>query len=494
MTRVVTRFRAVLLAAAACCASAEAGPFIDPGDLALRHDIQRLSDRNIIKGPVTTWPLAWGPLLDDLGDVDVSSLPPSIADSVLRLRHRAQIETQSNVLGFQAELGLAAEPTRIRGFRDTPRGEVEVSAGAEWLGDWLSAELNVQYVDGDPEVDEYRADGSMLGIVAGNWSISANTLERWWGPGWDGSLILSNNARPIPSLSVDRLFTDPFESRWLSWLGPWDLSVTFGQLESVREIPNAQFFGMRFTFRPLRSLEIGLSRSAHWCGDGRPCDAGTFFDLLIGNDNRGDPGVTGDNEPGNQLAGIDLRYTPPLFDHAFAVYGQFIGEDEAGGFPSRFLGLIGGEWSGYVLDRWSARLFAEFAGTSCQFHESSELFNCAYNHGTYETGYRYRGRVIGHGADNDARLVSVGALFVDAGRFEWHALLRYGKLNRGGPADARNSLTPTPLDIHSVDVIHRRPLIVGDAEIGLGYESIDGSPSAAFASDARIYLQWRHQF
>ena len=33
-----------------------AGPFIPAGDLALRHDIQRLADAGIIKGPTTTWP------------------------------------------------------------------------------------------------------------------------------------------------------------------------------------------------------------------------------------------------------------------------------------------------------------------------------------------------------------------------------------------------------------------------------------------------------
>ena len=51
----------------------------------------------------------------------------------------------------------------------------------------------------------------MIGVVAGNWSIAASTQDRWWGPGWDGSIILSNNARPIPSLTLDRVFTDAFK-------------------------------------------------------------------------------------------------------------------------------------------------------------------------------------------------------------------------------------------------------------------------------------------
>ncbi len=43
-----------------------AGPSIAPGDLALRHDIQRLDDYGVLSGPVKTWPLSWGPILSDL--------------------------------------------------------------------------------------------------------------------------------------------------------------------------------------------------------------------------------------------------------------------------------------------------------------------------------------------------------------------------------------------------------------------------------------------
>ncbi len=42
-------------------------------------------------------------------------------------------------------------------------------------------------------------DGSYLGVNVGNFMLSAGYIERWWGPGWDGSLILSTNARPIPA-------------------------------------------------------------------------------------------------------------------------------------------------------------------------------------------------------------------------------------------------------------------------------------------------------
>ena len=63
-----------------------AGPAIAPGDLALRHDIQRLADYGALSGPVTTWPLSWGPILSDLQNY--RSTERWFAATVLMLSYR----------------------------------------------------------------------------------------------------------------------------------------------------------------------------------------------------------------------------------------------------------------------------------------------------------------------------------------------------------------------------------------------------------------------
>ena len=178
-----------------------AGPFVPAGDVALRADIQRLADHGIIKGPTSTWPLAWGPILEDLGNVNSTQLPAAILSSLHRIRDRADWETRTTEVTLNAKVAVADNPTRIRSYRNTPRGKAEVSAGVGWTGDWFSVDLNVQGVDSDQDSEQFRADDSMIGVILGNWSVAASTQQRWWGPGWDGSLILSNNARPIPSLT-----------------------------------------------------------------------------------------------------------------------------------------------------------------------------------------------------------------------------------------------------------------------------------------------------
>ncbi|MGI9272592.1 MAG: capsule assembly Wzi family protein [Woeseiaceae bacterium] len=493
-TRMTLRLWCLSISVLFFSASALAGPFVPAGDMALRHDIQRLADYGIIKGTITTWPLAWGPILYDIGNVETSELPRDIADALLRVKQRSNWQTRDKELLFNAELGVAEKPGRIRTFENTPRGEAEASVGVSWISDWFSVDLNVQYVDSDLDDEDFRADNSQISVIAGNWSIAASTQQRWWGPSWDGSLILSNNARPFPSLTIDRVFTDPFKTKWLSWLGPWDFSVMMGQLEKERDIPNTKFFGMRLNFRPIQNLEIGLSRAAQWCGDDRPCDAGTFKNLLLGRDNRGSAGISAENEPGNQLAGVDFRWTPKLFDSNVGIYGQFIGEDEAGGFPSRFMGQYGVEWSSYLFDRWSTRAFAEYSATICQFHESSKIYNCAYRHTIYTSGYRYRGLPIGHGADDDAKILALGVLLLDADNTQWRAIFRTGELNSGGFPDSRNSFSPTPQDIVSFDVSHKRAFQFGVIEVGLGFEEIDDAVSGTKTSDGRAYLQWRSSY
>lgn len=464
---------------------AAASPLVPVGDPALRADIQLLADHGLIEGPVTSWPLSWDQILADLESTDPGAiLPPHVFNALARVREAALRQTAVDDVRYTARLSAADDPSRIRSFADTPRESGEIGGGISWTSDWLAVDLNAQFVSSPEDGKEWRADGSFAGVDLGNFVIAASTLDRWWGPGWDGSLILSNNARPIPAVTIDRSFTEGFDWPVLRWLGPWDLSVIFGRMESERTVPEAQIFGLRFNFRPLTGLEIGLSRTAQWCGEGRPCDLGTFADLFAGRDNRGDDGIEVASEPGNQLAGIDFRWSLARWRFPVAVYGQFIGEDEAGGFPSRFLAQLGGEASGSWSDRWSWRWFGEVAETSCGFYDSGGVFNCAYNHGIYLDGYRYYGRSIGHGADNDARVASVGLLLLDDAGTRWNLRARYGELNRGGVPDARNNLTPVAEDLASLDVTWSRNFRLGVIEVGAGAERTGDT-------DFRGYFQWR---
>ena len=486
--------RFLTLAALLVASNSLAGPVAPAGDIGLRHDLQMLADYGAVRSPTLAWPMAWDAILADLeaAQAEDLNLPVAVRSTYNRVLARAQRETRRSDARFNARLSASEKPTRIRGFTNAPYEEGELSAGFSWAGEHVSLDLNATGAYEPLDDKEARADGSRIAIDWGNVTFGASTMDRWWGPGWDGSLILSNNARPIPAFTISRNRTQAFETKWLSWLGPWDLDVIWGFMEEERVVPNARFFGMRFSFRPVPSLEIGLSRTAQWCGDGRPCDFDTFADLFLGRDNVGDAGVTPENEPGNQLAGFDLRWSNTWFGQPSAIYLQAIAEDEAGGFPSRYMGQVGIETSGYIKNRWSYRWYAEWAGTSCDVIKSEVLYNCAYNHGVYQTGYRYHGRAIGHGIENDSSVVSSGFVLVNTESHSWHALVRVGDLNRDGPIDIRNTLTATPLELESIDLHYSRPVgQLGWLDIGLGYERITDTLSGENFNDARGFLTWR---
>jgi len=477
-----------LLLVAACPRGALAEPFLMPGDERLRHDVQLLADAGILRMPVITWPMSWPDIARDVLEAPES---PDFNDATLaalaRVRSQARREASRGFSGAGLKVSGALEPEQLRRFADSPREEGELQASAGWLGDHIAVTLRASVVVDPDDDQEFRADGSYVAFTLGNWIASAGFMDRWWGPGWEGDLILSNNARPIPTLTLERNYSDPFKSRWLSWIGPWRASIAVGELESSDvAVPNAKLLEMRVNFRPRPWLEFGLSRTAQFCGDGRPCDFDTFVDLMLGRDNRSDE-LSEDEEPGNQMAGYDARLSSPWKALPMALYTQWIGEDEAGGFPSKFLGLLGAEiWGSNRLGGW--RLHGEFADTACTFTREEPDFNCAYRNTLYPQGYTYRGRIIGHSMDNDSRMYSLGGTLVRPGGDVVSFLARKVELNRDGTGE--HTISDVPLDLYNVELRYSRSFGVGRLSLGAGY---DDSPAAS-GSDVRGFLTWQQGF
>ena len=177
--------------------AALAAPLAAPGDMGLRHDIQVLADYGAISGPVTTWPLSWDALLADLERIETDDvvLPNAVIPTFQRVLARAQREARRGQHSITGHLSAAEEPTQIRGFSNTPREQGEIGAGYSWFGKHLSIDLNASYVDDPVDGEDVRGDGSQIGVDFGNWSVAASTMDRWWGPGWDGSLLSCRTMR-----------------------------------------------------------------------------------------------------------------------------------------------------------------------------------------------------------------------------------------------------------------------------------------------------------
>lgn len=465
-----------------------AEPWLAPGDARLRHDLQLLSDAGIVHAPLTAWPVSWAEVARDVRAAgDETQRPAYIIAALGRVRAAAADATQIGDIRLDARIAGSEHPMTLRRFADVAREEGEIAAGAQYTGERFAWRLQATAVSNAADDKDLRPDGSYAGVVFGNWMLSAGYIDRWWGPGWEGSLIYGTNARPIPSITLERNYSDPFEHPWLAWIGQFRTVVTMGQLEGNRhDAPHAQLFGMRFTWKPHPRLEVGISRSAQWCGDGRPCDLGTFWDLLTGNDN--DQPLP--QQPGNQMAGFDLRWSLPWAP--VAVYMQAIGEDEANYMPSKYLGLFGAEmWGGWGERSWRAHV--EYADTTCAFYESDPQFGCAYHNGNYSDGYQFRDRSIGHAIDGDSQQIALGGMLVNGDGSSWELAAQSAKVNRKG-ANPVHSVAAIATEIRSADVYYRRMLFDGDLKLGLGYEERQSSATNINSGDLRGFAEWSRQF
>ncbi len=464
-----------------------AAPWISPGDPTLRHDLHVLADAGLISTPMMAWPLPWGSIISDLDSFKRSNHPIDAHAEAALDRVKIRILRETRLFEPSARISLAAskEPPRLRGFFAEPRANWEANATIGWTGERFASQLAITTVNGDPiDGQRLRLDGSWGAMALGNWLVTIGMVDRWWGAGWDDNLILSTNTRPIPALSVQRNFPDRFESAWLRWLGPWSTSIVMGQLENQRVVPQARFFGWQFNFKPLPTLELALERTAQWCGKERPCGLGTFLDLLAGRDNVDAAEIR--TEPGNQLAGLSIRYVSPFG----ALYAQVTGEDEAGGLPSRHLGLLGIERALRWHDH-NILLRVEAAGTTCGVISGDRHYDCAYRHHIYRSGYRYRGRVIGSSLDEDSRALSISALLVSDRGPEWFAAVRHADLNRHDLNGSASELAGVKKRMTSLNITHRRGYPWAHITVGIGFDWIRQRIPIREEFDVRAFVQWR---
>lgn len=437
-TVIMIIIRLALLAVLTAPMFSKADPLIKTNNLWLRADIETLANIGVINTPISTFPLTWGPILNELKSVKLYEVHPEYQATFLRVLRTGIQETGSRIQS-EIKFSYQSEDSLLRSFGDSARSEHEVSLRTSGLNSQFAWNLEVtRHLEKDSEGKQTRFDGSYIAAVLGNWVLSAGELEKFWGPGVQQSLILSNNAKPIPAINIQRNNKTPFESPWLSWIGPWSFDAFVGQLDDTRAIEQAKLIGMSVSFKPHQTLEIGLRRTAQWGGVDRPENFDSFVDMMIGLDNcdEGDLSCEDNSqEPGNQLAAIDLNWRNDLWIPA-NVYVQMVGEDEAGYFPSKKSFLYGLSLSSHWLENplWFniESLDTTVDGDGNIGDVNFTGYNVLYEHYIYRTGYRYYGQSLGASIDNDSSLLGLNVMYQSTEGSKLRLAIRDLELNRDG--------------------------------------------------------------
>ena len=309
--------------------------------------------------------------------------------------------------------------------------------------DSFSYNFQAILTDGD-----MRLDGSYFSYFSENNLIfTFGRSSQWWSPSQNMSLILSNQSRPFPFISLENNIPKVIDLRFLRALGPVNYKFFLGQLEEGRTIPNAKLLGLRLTFFPNRDLQWSIFRTAQFGGQGRPTSLRTIFNLLIGRENINTLDST-KNDPGNQIAGIDFSYSLNFKNRANRIYGQIAGEDEAGYLPSRTFYNLGFSTLNKSIDN-PFKLSLEMIDTE----SSSGIDNYTYNHYLYQDGYRYLKKPIGASIDSDSNmiLVKIEKNIFNKGYFT----LKLFKSDINKNKSYRNSFGPNQLKVNGLEISRR---------------------------------------
>lgn len=375
-------------------------------DAATRHALHLLADEAGLPLPLTQWPLPRAAVSRAI-DALPSTLAPSLEDARARVRRALddadggqvglQLRGDADVLPSFGDDGVPGSAATVRSRRLLD-GALALQLGARWQADRS---------DADPR--PLRLEGSALAAEAMGVQLQAWSRRSWWGPGWQGSLALGHHAPAMNGIGLQRASAGRSDSRWLSWMGPWNAEVFAARTDGIE---GAYVLGTRLTMQPWSGVEIGVTRATQWGGRGKLQTPGSLARALIGRDTNVETGASAGSDPGSGIGGFDLRLRCPA-GWRCSAWTQLIGEDEAGALPSKYLGLYG-------IDTWTAdgaqRFTLEYLDSTCgTVPHGRPRRGCAYRNHAYAYGYTHAGRWLGTSAGPDSQLLSVGWLHAPRG-------------------------------------------------------------------------------
>jgi hypothetical protein len=321
--------------------------------------------------------------------VTYSTKPAFLVRGTVALEADEKRETRANEGGVPTPKGSSARLSILAREEANP---------------FVSAQLSAATFFGESGDDGTRVGETSIETGIPSAALQIGKIATWYGPGRLGALLFTNNAQSYPGIRFHNPVPIPLPG-FFSFLGNAQYDLFLARLESDRPIPNPLLFGMRLAARPGRFLELGVSRSMIYGGEGRDSGLSAWWDAFKGG-NTNDPG---DKGLVNQIAGFDVTLTLPFSFQPVQAYLELAGEDEAGmlgasiPFPSKFA-QVTGVFLPSLFGGAAHDLRVEWARNHWRGNGPAW-----YIHPVSDGGYAhfYRGQVLGHPMSTDAQNISI---------------------------------------------------------------------------------------
>lgn len=208
-----------------------------------------------------------------------------------------------------------------------------------------------------------------LTIGSGGLALEAGRDENWFGPGYRGTTTLTNNARNFDQIKL--WSPEPIDVGWLkNYLGDVKYALIVSRFDKTGSGATARqpyLVGAKLAIKPVAWWEIGANFVRQMDGIG---------DSIWGG---------GNNDHSNTIAGLDLRFRIPWLRNT-ELYGEFSGEDNAGGV-----------WP--IVESYVGGIFIPCLTGSCQDDFRFEYFFGSvmlYGDWQFPAGYVYHNMTPGH--------------------------------------------------------------------------------------------------
>jgi membrane-associated phospholipid phosphatase len=186
-----------------------------------------------------------------------------------------------------------------------------------------------------PAFDQGRFLDTYVALNLSNWQLSYGNQSLWWGPSQGGSMMFSDNAQPMRMFRVNRVV--PFK---FPLLGPMRIEGFIGQYSGYEFIYTPSGLvgqygvslhsqpidhGERISFKPTPNVEIGISRTTDYGGQGYPLTLHTFLRSVFstGNTLAGNP-----LKPGARRSGLDFSYRIPHLRNRMTLYAEGLAQHD----------------------------------------------------------------------------------------------------------------------------------------------------------------------